>query len=37
MKNNADNYRINDNKIITSKSFEYKTKLIWNKPNDNNT
>ena len=34
--NNADNYRIN-NKTITGKSFEYKKKLIWSTPNDNNT
>ena len=26
---NTDNYRINNNKTITSKSFEYNTKLIW--------
>ena len=25
---NTDNYRINNNKTITSKSFEYNTKLI---------
>ena len=31
------NNRINNNKIITSRSFEYKTKLIWSTPNDNNT
>ena len=35
--NNADNYRINSKKIITSKSFEWKTKLIGSTPNDNNT
>ena len=35
--NNADNYRINNNKTMTSKSFEYKTKLIGSTPNDNNT
>ena len=35
--NNADNYRINNSKTITSKSFEYKTKLIGSTPNDNNT
>ena len=35
--NNADNYRINNSKTITSKSFEYKTKLIGSIPNDNNT
>ena len=31
------NNRINNNKMITSRSFEYKTKLIWSTPNDNNT
>ena len=35
--NNVDNYAINNNKIITSKSFEYETKLIGSTPNDNNT
>ena len=35
--NNADNYRINKNKTITSNSFEYKRKLIRSTPNDNNT
>ena len=35
--NNATNNRINNNKIITSKSFEYKAKLIGSMPNDNNT
>ena len=35
--NNADNYRISNSKTITSKSFEYKTKLIGSTPNDNNT
>ena len=34
--NNADNHRIN-NKTITSKSFEYNTKLIGSTPNGNNT
>ena len=34
--NNADNHTIN-NKIITSKSFEYNTKLIGSTPNANNT
>ena len=34
--NTAGNYRINNNKTITSKSFEYKTK-IGNIPVDNNT
>ena len=31
----ANNYRINNNKTATSKSFEYKTKLIGITPNDN--
>ena len=35
--NNAGNYRINKNKIITSKSFKYKTKIIGSTPNDMNT
>ena len=35
--NNADNYRINNKKTITSKSFEYKTNLIGRTTNDNNT
>ena len=34
--NNATNNRINNNKTITSKSFEYKTKLIGNTSDDNN-
>ena len=34
--NNADNYRIN-NTTRTSKSFEYKAKLIGSTPVDNNT
>ena len=34
--NNADNHRIN-NKTITSRSFEYNTKLIGSTPNGNNT
>ena len=34
--NNADNFRINNKKIITSKSFKYKTKIIGSMPNDNN-
>ena len=34
--NNADNHTIN-NKIITSKSFEYNTKLIGSTTNANNT
>ena len=33
---NADNNRINNNKTITSKSFEYKTKIIGKTPDDNN-
>ena len=35
--NNADNYRINNNKAIASKSFNYKTKIIESTKNDNNT
>ena len=31
------NNRINSDKTITSKSFEYKTKLIGSTANDNNT
>ena len=34
--NNADNFRINNKKIITTKSFKYKTKIIGSTPNDNN-
>ena len=34
--NNATNNRINDNKTIASKSFEYKTKLKESTPNNNN-
>ena len=34
--NNAANNRINSNKTITSKSFEYNTKLIESMPNSNN-
>ena len=33
--NNATDNRINNNKTITSKSFEYKTKLIGSIPDDN--
>ena len=33
---NAANNTINNNKTITSKSFEYKTKLIGSMPNNNN-
>ena len=36
-KNNANNYRINNNKIITSIYFMYKTKIIESMSNDNNT
>ena len=35
--NNAANNRINDNKKIASKYFEYKTKLIRSALNSNNT
>ena len=35
--NNAANASINNNKTTTSKSFEYKTKLIGRTSNDNNT
>ena len=31
----ANTYRINSNKTTTSKSFEYKTKLIGSTPNNN--
>ena len=34
---NADNYRINNNNIIKSKSFKYKTKMIGSLPNENDT
>ena len=34
--NDAINYRINNNKTTTSKSFEYKVKIIGRTPNDNN-
>ena len=34
--NNAVNISINNNKTITSKYFEYKTKLIGSTPNNNN-
>ena len=37
IENNTAYNRINDNKIIRCKSFEYKTKLIGSMPNDNNT
>ena len=35
--NDNANYRINHNKTITSKSFEYKTKIIGTTPANNNT
>ena len=35
--NDNDNNKINNNKTITSKSFQYKTKLVGRTPNDNNT
>ena len=35
--NNADHNNITNNKTITSKSFEYKTKLIGRTPKNNNT
>ena len=31
------NYRTMNNKTITSKSFEYKAKIIGSTPDDNNT
>ena len=34
--NDANSYRIKNNKTTTSKSFEYKTKIIGRIPNDNN-
>ena len=34
--NDNANNRINNNKTITSKSFEYRTKLIGSTPNNNN-
>ena len=33
--NNSNNTRLNNNKIITTKSFEYKTKLIIRTLNNN--
>ena len=33
---NDNNNRLNNNKAITSKSFEYKKKIIGNTPDDNN-
>ena len=35
--NGVGDYSINNNKARTSKSFEYKTKIIGNTPADNNT
>ena len=35
--NNVDNCRIHNSKTAASESFEYKTKIIGNKPTDNNT
>ena len=34
--NDANNYKINNNKTTTSKSYEYKTKIRGRTPNDNN-
>ena len=34
--NDANSYRIKNNKTTTSKSFEYKTKIIGRTPNNNN-
>ena len=34
--NDASNYRINNNKTTTIKSFQYKTKISGRTPNDNN-
>ena len=34
--NDANNYRINSNKTITSKSFKYKKKILGRTPDDNN-
>ena len=34
--NDANNYRINNNKTVTSKSFEYETKIIRRTLSDNN-
>ena len=35
--NNVANNRINNSQTVTSKSFEYKTKLIGSMPRNNNT
>ena len=37
IENNIDGNKINNSKIITSKTFEYKTKIIGRTPNDSNT
>ena len=37
IENNDDGKKINNNEIIASKSFEYKTKIIIRTPDDNNT
>ena len=34
---NADDYKIENIKTTSSKSFDYKTKIIWNTPVDNHT
>ena len=35
--NNAANNKVNNNKTLTTKSFEYQTKIIGRTPDDNNT
>ena len=35
--NNSDNVKINNNKTIASKSFEYKTKILGKREDNNNT
>ena len=35
--NNTDNYRINYNKTVTSKSFKCKTKILGSTSDDDNT
>ena len=37
IENNEDGNKIKNNKTITSKSFEYKTKIMGRIPDDNNT
>ena len=37
IKNNGDKCRINNNKTTSSKSFEYKTKILGRTPDDENT